>query len=121
MGSYKHSNGHRVHRDSSGRFRKSTLADIGITDGNTEGIVFICNVCEREFIPIVLSGRCCGVDNKRPKPIIVTQEEQELMDKITALKRRPFINRQILNEITALERDLYWLRQKIKENAKGKI
>lgn len=115
MGTYRHSSGRIQHRAGNGRFRKSTLADMGINDGNTEGLVFICNVCEQEFVPVLLSGKCCGVDNKRPKPIIVTPEEQVIVDKIEALKNRPFINRQILNEITALERDLYWERQKRKQ------
>lgn len=108
---YKHSNGHLVQRDGSGRFRKTTLKDMGIDNANTQGIVFICNVCEREFIPILMSGTCCGVDNKRPKPVIVTPAEQEIMDKISALKGRPFINRQILNEINELEVQLSRVRQ----------
>lgn len=112
MGSYKHRNGHLVQRSGNGRFRKTTPEDLGIMDANKEGVVFICNVCEREFVPLVLSGKCCGVDNKRRKVIVVTPEEQEIMDKITALKQRPFINRQILNEINDLERQLVQVRPK---------
>lgn len=106
MGSYKHSNGHRVMRGSNGQFRKTTLSDMGIHDGNTEGIVFICNVCEKEFIPVLLSGKCCGVDNKREKEIVVTEGERVIMDKIKELKGSRFINRQILNQIIDLEREL---------------
>jgi hypothetical protein len=120
MSAYKHGNGRIQHRSGNGRFRKNTLEDIGIMDANKDGITFICNVCGREFVPIVLSGKCCGVDNKRPKEIVVTPAEKEILDKIDALKKRPFINRQILNDITALERDLYWLRQDLKKRANEK-
>jgi hypothetical protein len=83
-------------------------------DTNKEGIVFICNVCEREFIPLVLSGKCCDVDDKRRKVIQVTPAEQEIIDQITALKSREFINRQILNQIQELEVQLSRVRQQIK-------
>jgi hypothetical protein len=112
MGAYKHGNGRLVQRSGNGRFRKTTPEDLGIMDANKEGIVFICNVCEREFVPLVLSGKCCGVDDKRRKVIVVTPEEQAIMDKINALRQRPFINRQILNEINELEVQLYRVRHK---------
>ena len=115
MATYKHGNGRLQHRGGGGRFRKTTPEDLGIYDANKDGIVFICNVCEREFVPLVLSGKCCGVDNKRRKPVIVTPEEQEIMDKISALRKRPFINRQILNEITELEVQLTRVRQQNKK------
>lgn len=117
MKSYKHGNGRLVQRSGNGRFRKTTPEDLGIYDANKEGIVFICNVCEREFVPLVLSGKCCGVDNKRRKEVIITPEEQEIMDKISALRKRPFINRQILNEINELEVQLSRVRRKPKPNA----
>lgn len=113
MGSYKHSNGRRVFRAGNGRFRKTTLADMGIDDANTQLITFICNVCEREFVPLVLSGKCCGVDNKRVKPADpIPPEQQAVLDQIAELRGRPFISRQILEQIQALERQLSNLKRK---------
>jgi hypothetical protein len=106
MKSYKHSNGHRVFRSGNGRFRKTTLADMGVNDANTNGTVYICNVCDREFVPIVHSGKCCGVDDKRKKIIELPPDQQEIQDKITAIRKKPFINRQDLEEIQKLERQL---------------
>lgn len=64
---YKHSNGQIAFRSGNGTFRKPSLEDFGVTDENKDADTYICNVCGREFTPILLSGKCCGVDNKRPK------------------------------------------------------
>lgn len=114
MKSYKHRNGHVVFRSGNGRFRKTTMEDIGINNANKEGKVFICNVCEREFVPVVLSGKCCGVDNKREKEIIVTTEEREIMNQIDQLRKQPFISRKNLEEIAALDIQLTRLRSTLK-------
>jgi hypothetical protein len=106
MKSYKHRNGHRVFRSGNGRFRKTTLADMGINDANTDGTIYICNVCEHEFVPILHSGKCCGVDNKRKKIIELTPDKQRIQDKIMAIMGKPFINRQDLEEIKKLEREI---------------
>lgn len=67
---YKHGNGRLVHRGPGGRFRKSKWEDHGVSSAavNINAVTYICNVCEREFTPILISGVCCGVDNKRVKP-----------------------------------------------------
>lgn len=88
------------------------MADMGIDNANTESIVFICNVCGREFVPILLSGKCCGVDNKTKKEIIIPADEQKVIDAITALRSRQFISRQTLQQIEDLDRELFFLRQK---------
>lgn len=103
---YKHGNGRVQHRGGNGRFRKTRPEDVGIFDANKEGIVFICNVCGREFVPLVMSGKCCGVDDKRRKEITITPEAAEILDKIAELRGRAFINRQILAEIETLTRQL---------------
>lgn len=101
--SYKHGNGRIAHRSGNGRFRKTTMEDMGINDANKEGIVFVCNVCGREFVPVILSGKCCGVEDKRRKVIEVTPEQQGVINKIEALKKQPFVNRKTLQEIQELE------------------
>jgi len=106
MAYYKRSNGSIQMRGTGGRFRKGTLADIGIYNANTTGTVYICNVCEQEFTPLVHSGICCGVDNKRVKEIIVSPEKQVIIDKIKAISGKPFINRKDLEEINRLEWEL---------------
>lgn len=108
--SYKTGGGLIRHRTGGGRFRRTTLKDIGINDGNTECQVYICNVCEKEFIPLVHSGKCCGVDNKRKKEVIYTEEQQKIINQINDLRKKPFINRQILEQIQQLERQLTALK-----------
>lgn len=103
--SFKRSSGLIQRRTAGGRFRKTTLADIGINNANSELQVYICNVCEKEFVPIVHSGTCCGVDNKRKKVIELTPEKQAIRDKINELRSKPFINKQILEQIQQLERE----------------
>lgn len=98
-------------RSGNGRFRKTTLKDLGINDGNGNGTVYICNICEREFIPIVHSGQCCGVDNKRLKKIILTPEQQAITDQINAINKKPFINRLDLQQIQKLELELNKLKK----------
>ena len=112
---YRHGNGAIQFRTGGGQFRQATLRDMGITDENKNADSFICNICGREFIPILLSGICCGVDNKRlkPKPP-VSEEEQEILDRIEVLKKSPFISNQILNDISKLETELRSLRRKNK-------
>ena len=99
---YKRTNGLLQMRGSSGKFRKATLKDFGIQNGNTEGTVYICNVCEREFTPIVHSGVCCGVDNKRIKVIVLSEEQAEIQKKINDIKNKEFISRQDIIEIESL-------------------
>jgi len=106
MKSYKSASGYIRMRGSGGKFRQSTLEDIGVYNGNTECTVYICNVCDREFIPLVHSGICCGVDNKRLKKIEYTDEQKIKMYAIKAIKQKPFINRNDLYEIEKLEREI---------------
>jgi hypothetical protein len=107
---YKNTNGQIQHRSSGGKFRKSTLEDIGIYNGNKEGVIYICNVCNREFVPIVHSGVCCGVNDKRVKGFVFTDAQKELMDKIKAIKQKPFLNRFDLEEIQRFEREFSSLK-----------
>lgn len=111
MKSYKRSNGLITMRDGGGRFRKTTLKDVGVYDGNDNGIVYVCNVCGREFVPIVHSGKCCDVDNKHIKEIILTTEQQEVTDKIKAISAKPFISRQDLEVIQSLQYQLNNLKK----------
>lgn len=103
--SYKRGSGLITHRTGSGQFRKTTLADIGIHNPN-DGQVYICNMCNEEFTPLVTTGQCCGVDNKRLKVKIHTPEQQAIIDKINAIRKRAFINRKDIEEIQALEVEL---------------
>lgn len=83
---------------------------MGIYNANEKGTVFICNVCEREFVPLLLSGVCCGVDNKREKVIVYTEEQQAILDKIKAIRNKPFINRHDVEETANLEREFMALK-----------
>lgn len=103
--SYKRGSGLITHRTGSGQFRKTTLADIGIHNANN-GQVYICNVCNEEFVPVVTTGQCCGVDNKRLKIKIYTPEQQALIDKINEIRKRDFISRKDYEQMKALEVDL---------------
>lgn len=105
MAHYKRSNGLIQMRGSGGKFRKSTLEDFGIYDANKNLAVYICNVCEREFVPVLHSGKCCGVDNKRLKEVVLTDKQKEIQTKINAIRSKHFINRVDLDEITKLEKD----------------
>ena len=111
MSYYKRSNGLIQMRGSGGKFRKTTLQDLGIHNGNTNGTVYICNVCEKEFIPIVHSGTCCGVDNKRVKKVELSKEETSIHEKINAIKSKPFIIRQDILEIESLNRQLFFIKK----------
>jgi hypothetical protein len=106
MKAYKRACGLITHRGSGGKFRKSTLKDIGVYDGNDEGHVYICNVCGAEFVPIVHSGQYCGVDDKRIKEKVYTPEQSEILYKIKAIESKPFINRKDLSDINELKVEL---------------
>lgn len=97
-------------RGANGRFRKTTLKDFGIDDANTNGTVYICNVCGKEFIPIVHSGKCCGFDNKRVKEIVLTADQQAIVDQIKTIRQKPFINRFDLENIQKFEIELKKLK-----------
>lgn len=103
MGHYKRGNGHIQMRRGNGQFRRATLEDMGVYNGNKDCTVYICNVCEREFIPLLHSGKCCGVDNKRVKEIILTEAQLEIQSKIEAIRKKPFINRLDLQQIEQLQ------------------
>lgn len=105
-------------RSGSGQFRRTTMQDMGINNANTEGLVFICNVCEREFTPILLSGTCCGVDNKRPKEVVRSPEEQTILEDIQKIRTKEFICRKDLDAIAELQQQLYSLRKKQRNHEK---
>lgn len=118
MGHYKNPNGGIIMRSGNGKFRKSTLEDFGIHDGNKNCDTYICNICGDEFIPLTKSYICCGKNDIRIKEKVYTPEQQEIIDRIAAISNKPFINRKDLNDIEQLKRDLYWLDQKTKNEKK---
>lgn len=104
--SYKRSNGQIQMRGSGGKFRRTTFEDMGIYNGNKKLTTFICNICEREFIPVVLSGKCsCGSSDKREKIIMISPAQQAIQVEMEAINRKPFINRQDLEKYEALARE----------------
>lgn len=110
MGYYKHASGRVQMRASNGRFRKNKLSDF-VNNANEQLTVYICNICQREFVPLTHSGICCGVDDKTPKVIVLTKEQQEIVDKIDSIKKKQFINRKDLSDIQELEYQLRKLKK----------
>ncbi len=109
---YKTHNKTIIQRSANGRFRQTLLSEL-VEGVNEKQQVFICNVCGREFMPVMLEGICCGVNNKRPKPErIPSPEEQALLVRIQVIRDKPFINLQDLHDIQKLEMELYWAKRR---------
>ena len=83
---YKTRSGRIIHRKSSGRFRQSTLADIGLTE-NTKGY-YVCNDCGygqcEKWLPILEPTECyrCDSKNIEPKKIFLSEKALKLKEEI---------------------------------------
>ena len=101
---YKHANKCIQMRGSNGRFRHTTLADFGFEEAKRPRI---CNQCDREFRPVVVTGICpgCGAEDSSPKP--PTDEER---DRLAAYRAKcephPF------ESLSELAREERWLRDR---------
>ncbi len=66
MKPYKTSNKRIIHRDNKGRFRESTLADVGVPKELIQEDTAICADCGHKWMPILKTGKCpkCNSQSK---------------------------------------------------------
>lgn len=74
---YKASNKRIIQRSGSGKFRRSTFQDIGISSSDVATGKMKCADCEHEWFPVLKTGICpeCGSKKKQKiKPSIKIQK-----------------------------------------------
>ncbi|WP_299580880.1 hypothetical protein [uncultured Microbulbifer sp.] len=82
MRAYKHRNGRIQHRSRGGQFRRSTLLDVGITNGCHRARQ--CQ-CGHVWHPIVTTGICPECDEQNSKPAPLTEEEKLKLAEYSAI------------------------------------
>lgn len=88
---YRAPNKRIIHRSGNGRFRQSTLQDIGIPAANVATGKMKCAGCGHEWYPLVKTGICPECDDQRKAPIVPNAEQQARIDRYNAIKKdNPF-------------------------------
>ena len=67
MNTYKHKNGRIQHRERNGKFRKTTLSDLGIPEKEiNKNQKMICPKCRKSCMPILLTtiAKTCSCGEK---------------------------------------------------------
>lgn len=82
---YKTPNKRIIHRSANGRFRQSTLQDIGIPNSMVATGKMQC-VCGHQFFPLLKTGICPECGSKDKTPIQPTAEQQEKLDRLAEIK-----------------------------------
>lgn len=83
---YKAPNKRIIHRSGNGRFRKSTLQDIGIPNSMVATGKMQC-VCGYQWFPFVKTGICPECGSKEKAPITPTPEQQEKLNRLAEIKK----------------------------------
>ena len=109
MKHYKAPNKRIIHRNSQGRFRKTTLTDIGIPQQSICDCEQICLDCGHRFSPVIKQPcRKCGSENvvDISETIEITEEIRPLVEEYKEIACVAFIDPFHMNRIEELNRIL---------------
>lgn len=84
---YKAPNKRIIHRSGNGRFRKSTLEDMGIPRSMVATGKMQCADCGHQWFPFVKTGICPNCESKEKAPITPTAEQQQMLDRLTEIRK----------------------------------
>lgn len=112
---YKARNKRIINRANNGRFRKTNLSDLGISESEIATGYSVCANCgygkEEDWTPIMLSAPCpkCN-SSEKAKPKLkkeITPEIQQKYQEYKKLTEVRFIDPFKINEINSIRIDLY--------------